>query len=136
MSYAKFISYWVEASLALMEKSGCGLEKQCVMFDMDGWNLFKHGGPWGMSLTNTLTSTVQDQYPERLWKSIMFKSPKVFTIAWRIIKPWLDVKTLEKVMFTDDPNDLLTIIDADQLHIRHGGTRTEEYPILGVDGLI
>ena len=65
-----------------------------------------------------------------LGRAIVYNAPFVFKGVWTIIKPWLDAATVERVMFVSDPAPILDLIDASVLHVKHGGTRKEEYNVL------
>ena len=44
-------------------------------------------------------STVQDHYPERLRAALLIRTPGIFEASWRLIKPWIDPNTAQKVHF-------------------------------------
>jgi hypothetical protein len=72
------------------------------------------------SKTNALLKSVmgvmQDNYPENLGKSYIVNSPFVFTGVWKIVKNFLDEKTVEKVsLYSYGQEELLEAIDEDQL---------------------
>eukprot|EP00184_Porphyridium_aerugineum_P006426 CAMPEP_0184694426 /NCGR_PEP_ID=MMETSP0313-20130426/2394_1 /TAXON_ID=2792 /ORGANISM="Porphyridium aerugineum, Strain SAG 1380-2" /LENGTH=390 /DNA_ID=CAMNT_0027152719 /DNA_START=57 /DNA_END=1229 /DNA_ORIENTATION=+ len=70
-----------------------------------------------------------DQYPERLGKAIIMDSPWVFSGLWKILSPFIDAKTHEKISFIslDErsklfesllPADVIEALDRDILAVR------------------
>ena len=42
---------------------------------------------------------MQNYYPERLGKALMIHVPYIFMKAWKMIYPFIDTNTRDKVMF-------------------------------------
>lgn len=95
----------------------------------------------GFSLSNiSIKSTketayiLQEQYPERLGLAILYNPPKFFEPFYKIVKPFLEPKTANKVKFvySDDPNTK-TIMDnlfcTDELESAFGGKNEENFDI-------
>ncbi|KAK9072144.1 hypothetical protein SSX86_008576 [Deinandra increscens subsp. villosa] len=95
----------------------------------------------GFSLSNiSIKSTketayiLQEQYPERLGLAIMYNPPKFFEPFYKLVKPFLEPKTANKVKFVYS-NDLntKTIMESlfcmDELESAFGGKDEESFDI-------
>lgn len=77
---------------------------------------------------------LQEQYPERLGLAILYNPPKFFEPFYKIVKPFLEPKTANKVKFVyaDDPNTK-TIMDdlfcMEELESAFGGKNEEDFEI-------
>ena len=65
----------------------------------------------------------QNSYPEMLFKIVMINTPKVFSGAWTILKPFMAEGTRRKIIIKSDGavNELLEEIDAEDLPEFFGG---------------
>jgi hypothetical protein len=68
-------------------------------------------------------------YPETLGRMFIINAPTVFSIAWSIIRPFLDERTQNKIeIFASEDGwkkRLREIIDVDKLPQEYGGSRVE-----------
>ncbi len=63
-----------------------------------------------------IVDILQNHYPERLGVAFIHHAPWVWTIFWKMISPFLNDVTRNKVkMISKDPSPVLEVIDADQL---------------------
>jgi hypothetical protein len=63
--------------------------------------------------------------PELLGQAIVVNTPWFFNMIWKIVKPWLDKRTLEKVQVLggkESEKDLQKLIDPEQIPVALGGT--------------
>lgn len=69
----------------------------------------------------------EDHYPETLNACFVINAPKIFPIAFNIIKPFLSEETQKKIHIfgSNYKQMLLKYIDADQLPIHWGGTQCD-----------
>ncbi|KAI8374128.1 CRAL-TRIO domain-containing protein [Radiomyces spectabilis] len=69
---------------------------------------------------------VQHYYPETLHRLFIINAPSAFVMMWKVIRPWLNPGTLDKVQILgkDFKNVLLEHIDAENLPDFLGGTCT------------
>ena len=70
---------------------------------------------------------LQDQYPERLGQAILLSPPTLFSVAWKVIAPFLDARTTAKIHFVDPATDdgrttLASLLDTSLLDVSLGGT--------------
>eukprot|EP00750_Incisomonas_marina_P032423 INCI9172.1.p1 GENE.INCI9172.1~~INCI9172.1.p1 ORF type:complete len:467 (-),score=90.61 INCI9172.1:271-1671(-) len=119
--YIRTIAYCMEQIKASM---GPGVHQMTVIFDMDGWTFKRHGGGFAMKCVSHLIGIVQKHYPTFLKKAFLCNVPSFFKFAWKIIAPWIDPRTREKVFFLKPDTmgrDLLELIPADVLETTFGG---------------
>ncbi|KAI7904987.1 CRAL-TRIO domain-containing protein [Cokeromyces recurvatus] len=71
-----------------------------------------------------IAEIVQHYYPETLHRLFIVNAPSAFTVMFKVIKHWLNPRTLEKihVLGSDFQSVLLNYIDADSLPSFLGGT--------------
>lgn len=43
----------------------------------------------------------QGHYPERLGTALLFNAPRIFHAAYAVVKPFIDARTLSKIVFID-----------------------------------
>eukprot|EP00967_Tisochrysis_lutea_P152172 scaffold297510_cov43-Tisochrysis_lutea.AAC.2 len=76
-----------------LSKQGPGF---IVLFDMSGWKI---SFSLQVAKLKVLVGTLQNHYPERLRAALIIHTPGFFQATWRMMKPWLDPHTVEKVRF-------------------------------------
>lgn len=61
-------------------------------------------------------------YPEGLKCYLAINAPKLVTVLYKMVSPWVDPRTLQKVriMGSDYQEELLKLIDPDQLPEEYG----------------
>lgn len=66
----------------------------------------------------------QDYYPEILGKMFIVNSPTLFSIAWKVIKPWIDERTQKKITIEGSKyqKKLLELVEPQNLPEFLGGT--------------
>lgn len=97
-----------------------GIEMLMVLIDFDGFSL----RCIDYAFLRQAISILQNNYPERLGLVCLLDAPFVCQAAWRVIRPWLDDKTREKVIFLNGQQGrgvLLELIDASVLPTKYGG---------------
>ncbi|KAF5793055.1 putative CRAL-TRIO lipid binding domain, CRAL/TRIO domain, CRAL/TRIO domain superfamily [Helianthus annuus] len=108
-----------------------GLDKVCARIPQ-GQDKFVAIGDlqgWGYSCCDirgylAALSILQDYYPERLGKLFILHVPYVFMTAWKMVYPFIDEKTKQKIVFVENKqlkSTLLKDIDEDQLPDIYGG---------------
>jgi hypothetical protein len=70
--------------------------KICVVKDLQNLGM-SHLNREGLAMLKANTKMVQDNYPEMAGRIIIANAPWVFGLVWKIVKPWLPPRTLEKV---------------------------------------
>jgi hypothetical protein len=106
-------------------------EQLTLFVDFTGWSL--RTAPGRKASLETLT-ILQDHYPERLGSAIVFNPPKIFSVFWAMVRPFLDERTAGKVHFlsASDPlraRDVLSTVfeDLSILEQSLGGDSPDEF---------
>ncbi|XP_012467296.2 uncharacterized protein LOC105785717 isoform X1 [Gossypium raimondii] len=116
--FKRFIVYIFDKILARMPP---GQDKFIVIGDLEGWGYAN----CDIRAYLAALSLLQDYYPERLGKMFIVHAPYVFMAAWKIVHPFIDVKTRKKIVFVENKSlksTLLEEIDESQLPEMYGGT--------------
>jgi hypothetical protein len=124
-----FHAWEADQALRLMSEqsvaTGYNIETFVVVIDAAHWHLGlatsdAYAFIRGMSVTDS------DHYPERLGKLIVVNAPTTLSIAWKIVKGFLDPVTLAKINIFSKKSEwlpaLLSIMDEDQIPAHYGGT--------------
>lgn len=98
------------------------LEQMVWLIDFQGFNL----SHISVKVTRETAHVLQDHYPERLGLAILYNPPKFFEPFWTVVKPFLELKTQNKVKFvySDDLNTrriMEDLFDMDRLESAFGG---------------
>ncbi|KAI8340691.1 CRAL-TRIO domain-containing protein [Chlamydoabsidia padenii] len=111
--------------LEASERAGRPIHKETIIFDCT------HMGLWQFHMSGLLklkqvADYVQSYYPETLNRLFVVNAPSAFLVMWKIVKPWLNEKTLDKVQILgkDYPTELLKYIDREALPSFLGGDCT------------
>ncbi|KAL4756650.1 CRAL-TRIO domain-containing protein [Aspergillus foveolatus] len=72
---------------------------------------------------------VEVYYPESVGLILIHNAPRIFNGAgvWKIIKPWIDPRLVERIHFTRSVEDLEKFMDRDQIIAELGGDEDWEY---------
>lgn len=112
------------------QRDGAGKQEQMVWFiDFRGWTLRK-APP--MRTARTVLNILQNHYPERLGAAVAFDPPNVFEAFWKVIRPFVDPVTFNKILFANPSKPESTsrmeeIFDLDKLEKAFGGRSTWTY---------
>ncbi|KAK9108623.1 hypothetical protein Syun_024634 [Stephania yunnanensis] len=104
----------------ISERMPIGQEKFVGIGDVGGW------GYSNCDIRGYIASLsiLQDYYPERLGKMFLVHVPYIFMAAWKIIYPFIDKNTREKIVFVENKklkSTLLQDIDESQIPEIYGG---------------
>ena len=104
------------------EKTNRHIENFCCIVDLKGFTMSQvTGDVWKLlKLSNTTTA---DNYPESLGVFLILNAPWYFVTVWRIIKTFVDPRTIKKFKILG-PNFqpvLHEYVDADNLPVEYGG---------------
>ncbi|PIK51653.1 putative SEC14-like protein 2-like [Apostichopus japonicus] len=104
------------------EKEARAIETVNVVFDLQHAGLLHIWRPFIDRYSQVLTA-YEANYPESLRRGIVINAPKMFTVGFQLIKPFLSEETKEKVMIlgSNYKEKLLEFIHPDQLPICFGG---------------
>ncbi|KAK1406768.1 hypothetical protein QVD17_38376 [Tagetes erecta] len=126
-SQVKYLVYCMEnAILNLLADQ----EQMIWLIDFHGFNLSNIS----IKSTKETAYILQEQYPERLGLAILYNPPKFFEPFYKVVKPFLEPKTANKVKFvySDDPNTktiMENLFCMDELESAFGGKNEESFDI-------
>ncbi|XP_071446066.1 SEC14-like protein 2 [Hetaerina americana] len=112
------------------QKYNSTMAEVIAIIDMDGFSIRPYAWrPAGEAII-ALIQMYEANYPEILKACYIINAPKVFSLAFSIVKPFLNDYTLRKIcIYKNDPmkwkKALLENIDPDQLPAYFGGTMTD-----------
>lgn len=97
-----------------------GQECFAVVFDLEGYGMKNADLTWCWNVIDSL----QNHYPERMGMCLLLSPPSVFSMLWKVVKPWLAPRTVSKIHFIDGDvkHKLRALFDADQIPAALGGT--------------
>eukprot|EP00474_Spongospora_subterranea_P004597 CRZ05055.1 hypothetical protein [Spongospora subterranea] len=105
----------------------CGrlIDQQITIVDLNGLNS-SHISKNVYQYIKSCAEIDQKYYPEALNRMFVVNAPFLFSAIWRVIKPWVEPRTSEKISITRNGNEdeLLKIIDRDCLPDFLGGSDT------------
>ena len=126
--YVRYVAFFAERAVRHMPP---GISQVVYVFDMSGWKL-SHA--LYFSYVKQLVSINQDHNPERLARAFLVNVPMIFAAAWRVIRPWLDQRTAEKVVLNPTVEQLHASIDPQDLEVGFPGGQHAEYPVPNMRG--
>jgi hypothetical protein len=105
--------------------------KLVVVLDLKGIPIFPSAA--GMRIMRRHINADEAYYVESLQTLIVINAPVYFTAIWAIVKPWLDVNTLQKIriMGSSFLSGLQEVMADDQIPTEYGGKREDfhwKYP--------
>ncbi|KAK7506001.1 hypothetical protein BaRGS_00002723 [Batillaria attramentaria] len=110
----------------LTRDQGRLVDQIVIVFDMEHFGM-KHLWKPGVDGWIELIQMFEDHYPETLKKCFVVNAPKIFPIAYNLIRPILSEDTVKKIQIhgTNYKQALMKHIDADQLPVHWGGTMVD-----------
>jgi len=101
------------------------------VFDLQGLG-FKHLNSAAMNLIKELSSMDEAHYPEMVRKIYITNAPSIFGMFYRVISPWLDKHTAEKIDIISHAKETLTAeFGAENLPNFVGGSAVAKIPAGG-----
>ncbi|KAL2861050.1 CRAL-TRIO domain-containing protein [Aspergillus lucknowensis] len=105
------------------------IETSTVIFDMTDFSLAN----MEYAPVKFIIRCFETYYPECLGVLLIHNAPRVFGGVWKIIKPWMDPRLVDKIYFTRTVEDLERYIDRDQIPAELGGNEDWEYEYVEPD---
>ncbi|XP_049867086.1 SEC14-like protein 2 [Pectinophora gossypiella] len=104
--------------------------KVTVIFDLEGFIMRQYAWKPAAEMVFTLLQIYEANYPEILKTCLIINAPKVFALAFSVIKKFMHEYTISKIKIygTDAKKwqaQALQLIDADQLPVHYGGTMVD-----------
>ncbi|XP_042497164.1 phosphatidylinositol transfer protein 3-like [Macadamia integrifolia] len=102
--FKRYVVYCLDRICSRMPQ---GQEKFVGIADVNGW------GYANCDIRGYIAalSILQDCYPERLGKLFLIHVPYLFLKAWKIVYPFIDKKTREKIIFVETKKLMSTLVD-------------------------
>lgn len=107
-------------------KLGKKIEMVLMVYDCEGLGL-KHLWKPAVDTYGELLSMFEENYPESLKRLFIVKAPKIFPVAYNLIKHFLSEDTRRKVVVLGSnwKEVLQKYIDPEQIPVEYGGTLTD-----------
>jgi len=111
----------------LRKKNGKIVTQHTLIMDMENLGMRTLTYREGIEIQVETIKSIEHNYPDNYRRVFVVNAPKLFTIFYPMIKPFISPITASKFRFYGCDRDqwkaaLLTEIDADQLPIHYGGT--------------
>uniref|UniRef100_W5LLR4 SEC14-like lipid binding 7 n=1 Tax=Astyanax mexicanus TaxID=7994 RepID=W5LLR4_ASTMX len=108
------------------DKLGKYIESITMIYDCEGLGL-KHMYKPAIETYGEVLTMFEDNYPEGLKRVLVIKAPKIFPIAYNLIKHFLCEETRRKIVVVGSnwKEVLQKYVDPDQLPEAYGGTRKD-----------
>ncbi|CAN1163686.1 Phosphatidylinositol transfer protein 3 [Linum perenne] len=78
-----------------------GQEQMSFLIDFTGWSLTNRVP---IKTAHETASILQNHYPERLAVAFLYNPPRIFEAFWKVVKYFLDPRTIQKVNFVYPKN--------------------------------
>ncbi|KAM3294398.1 hypothetical protein ACQJBY_037340 [Aegilops geniculata] len=122
----RYLIYTLENAVLSLPQ---GLDKMVWLIDFTGWTL---ANATPIKTARDSANILQNHYPERLSVAFLFNPPKVFEAFFKVIKVFLDPKSIQKVNFVykDNEESMKTMykhIDPEVLPAEFGGKNIVVY---------
>ncbi|NWZ83575.1 S14L2 protein, partial [Poecile atricapillus] len=108
------------------EKLGKKIEMVMMVYDCEGLGL-KHLWKPAVDTYGEILSMFEENYPESLKRLFIVKAPKLFPVAYNLVKHFLSEDTRKKVVVLGSnwKEELQKYIDPAQIPVEYGGTLTD-----------
>ncbi|NWY76219.1 S14L2 protein, partial [Erithacus rubecula] len=108
------------------EKLGKKIEMVMMVYDCEGLGL-KHLWKPAVDTYGEILSMFEENYPESLKRLFIVKAPKLFPVAYNLVKHFLSEDTRKKVVVLGSnwKEVLQKYIDPSQIPVEYGGTLTD-----------
>ncbi|XP_041456747.1 SEC14-like protein 2 [Lytechinus variegatus] len=126
-TYAHSLEEMIDCHKKLSEQRGQKhTEGSLMIFDMENLGVHHLWKP-GIDIFIKMAELAEQHYPELIHRLFVIRAPMVFPVAYTIFKPFLQEDTRRKlhVLGSNWKEVLLKHIDADQLPVYWGGTKTD-----------
>ncbi|XP_036304749.1 SEC14-like protein 4 isoform X2 [Pipistrellus kuhlii] len=108
------------------QKLGRKIETVLMVFDLEGLSL-KHLWKPAVEVYQQFFSIIEANYPETLKNLIIVRAPKLFPVAFNLVKSFMSEETRRKIVILGGnwKQELPKFISPDQLPVEFGGTLTD-----------
>jgi len=98
------------------------IEQVSLIFDMTGVSRKN----MDLKTTKYMVNVLQNYYPESLGSVLIYNSTWLVLGVWKVVKPWLDQVTANKVTFVDDKS-MKSFVSENNLLSEYGGKDKYEF---------
>lgn len=108
------------------QRLGRNIESITMIYDVEGLGL-KHLWKPAIETYGEILQMFEDNYPEGLKRLFVIKAPKLFPVAYNLVKHFLSENTRQKILIlgANWQEILLKYIDAEELPVIYGGKLTD-----------
>ncbi|XP_016054140.1 PREDICTED: SEC14-like protein 4 [Miniopterus natalensis] len=108
------------------QKLGRKIETVLMVFDLEGLSL-KHLWKPAVEVYQQFFAIMEANYPETLKNLIIVRAPKLFPVAFNLVKSFMSEETRRKIVILGGnwKQELPKFISPDQLPVEFGGTMTD-----------
>ena len=94
------------------------MDKFTIIYNRVGNEKTQGDTEWVKAIADAL----QNQYPERMKRCLVYPTDRVFRWIWKIVKVFFDPVTADKIAFVGSEKDLQNYVAKEQLLREVGGT--------------
>ncbi|KAL6082006.1 hypothetical protein STEG23_021605 [Scotinomys teguina] len=108
------------------QKLGRKIERMVMVFDMEGLSL-RHLWKPAVEVYQQFFAILEENYPETVKNLIVIRAPKLFPVAFNLVKSFMGEVTQKKIVILGEnwKQELLKFMSPDQLPVEFGGTMTD-----------
>ncbi|XP_010459959.1 PREDICTED: random slug protein 5-like [Camelina sativa] len=119
----RFLVYCMENAILNLSDNQ---EQMVWLIDFHGFNM----SHISLKVSRETAHVLQEHYPERLGMAILYNPPKIFEPFYKMVKPFLEPKTCNKVKFVYSDDNLSKklledLFDIEQLEVAFGGKNSD-----------
>ncbi|CAL9215886.1 unnamed protein product [Arabidopsis halleri] len=119
----RFLVYCMENAILNLPDNQ---EQMVWLIDFHGFNM----SHISVKVSRETAHVLQEHYPERLGLAIVYNPPKIFESFYKMVKPFLEPKTCNKVKFVYSDDNLSKklledLFDMEQLEVAFGGKNSD-----------
>ncbi|XP_075800219.1 SEC14-like protein 4 isoform X2 [Microtus pennsylvanicus] len=108
------------------QKLGRKIERMVMVFDVEGLSL-RHLWKPAVEVYQQFFAILEANYPETVKNLVIIRAPKLFPVAFNLVKSFMGEETQKKIVILGDnwKQELLKFMSPDQLPVEFGGTMTD-----------
>ncbi|KAB7502607.1 SEC14-like protein 2 [Armadillidium nasatum] len=124
----KILENALKETRRVAEERGIHLDKNSVIFDMENFSIREFTWRPAMEFVAALLKMYEANYPETLRYAFVINAPRLFSIVYNLVKPFLHENTIRKIRiygYSGWKEDILEEVDPDMLPAHFGGNLTD-----------
>ncbi|GAA6038889.1 hypothetical protein JCM8097_000556 [Rhodosporidiobolus ruineniae] len=121
-----FVVWCLERTLDLLPPTDPAVEMLCLCIDFGANQKDAKGQPTTLGQARKVLEILQTYYCERLGKAVCVNIPQIFFAFYKLVSPFVDPVTKEKIRFLDKA-DATSLIPPNQLQAIFGGNVNMAY---------